>query len=170
MKKESHTGFRNGKLFCFNCGTFQDFVTMPVFMATDFLKSFEKHHKNCQKTWIEPVNETNGKTEYENENWWMIHGEQGISSKTMFNHLSDRNRVQISYNECHPLDPDDFRRCYLLLKAVPQFKAKLDRLKPLSEVWANLIENWDRLTEMLEEQMATKKENGMYEFMKTLIY
>jgi hypothetical protein len=41
-------------------------------------------------------------------------------------------------------------------------------LKPASKTWENLVENWDKLTEMLKEQMQTKKPNGMYEFMKQL--
>ena len=88
MKKESHTGFRNEKLFCYHCGESQ---TMPVpihiEIATAMMKAFEKIHKNCKKTWVEPVNDPEGKGELENERWWIANGEHGISSKTMFNRL-----------------------------------------------------------------------------------
>ena len=166
-KKQSHTGFRNGDLFCFHCGTSQKMPPMPIQLASDFFKSFDKLHRNCQKTWQEPVNEPNGKTETENANWWAVHGEHGVSSKTMFRYLCDNVIVPLQY-ESHPHDPDDFRRCYLLLKAVPQFRSKLGRMKNVSPTWSRLVDNWDKLTEMLEEQMQTKKPNGMYEFMQKL--
>lgn len=168
-KKKDNTGFRNGDLFCFNCGqAYKMNLPQPVDMATAIMKQFSKSHKDCPPTWIEPVNEGNTKTELENCSWWLINGEHGISSKTMFKYLDDNNLPVQIQSECHPLDPDDFRRCYLLLKAVPQFKDKLYRLKTISKTWSNLVDNWDRLTEMLEEQMRTKSKNGMYDFMDSL--
>ncbi|MFA5299915.1 MAG: hypothetical protein WC389_17150 [Lutibacter sp.] len=168
MKKEKHTGFRNEKLFCFHCGESQVMpVPIRIEMATAIMKAFEKLHRNCEKTWIEPVNDPYSKTEMENERWWMVHGEHGISSKTIFNHLSSFNRLENKY-EGFPHDPSDFRRCYLLLKACPHFKTRLHRMKTVNPTWANLIDNWDRLTEMLEEQIKTRQPNGMYEFMNSL--
>jgi len=169
----SKTGFRNGDLFCFNCGTSQKMpLPMPVQLATDFMKSFEKLHKDCEKTWTEPKNETSEKSEIENALWWLKNGEQGISSKTMFKYLSDDNIPLNINSESHPLDPDDFKRCYKLLKAVPQFKVKLGRMRNISTTWANLVDNWDKLTEMYEENVRTEWKNykkiGMYEFMKSL--
>ena len=73
----------------------------------------------------------------------------------------------------HPYDPDDFSRCYKLLQAVPEWKIELHKLKLLSKEWDNLVENWDKLTEMFEENQRTGWQNskkiGMYEFMQTLI-
>jgi hypothetical protein len=139
------------------------------------MMGFAKVHKDCKKTWVEPVNIPNGKTEFENANWWLNNGEQGTSSKTMFEYLNDNFHFHIQHKS-HPYDPDDFRRCYLLLKAVPQFIPKLGRMKSVSTAWSNLVDNWDKLTEMLEEQMMyiekgdrKKASNGMYEFMQTLI-
>jgi hypothetical protein len=74
----------------------------------------------------------------------------------------------MSFPKYPPADPDDFRRCYLLIKAVPQWKERLVELKSLSETWSKLVDNWDKLTEMLEEQMRTRKANGMYELMNSL--
>ena len=88
-------------------------------------------------------------------------------SKTMLNHILGKEVIQNPY-QSPPSDPDDFKRCYLLLKAVPQLKTDLHKLKALSPTWSNLVDNWDKLTEMLEEQLRTKKANGMYEFMKSL--
>jgi hypothetical protein len=173
MRKQD-TGFRNEDLFCFNCGTAQK-IPMPIDMrlAADFMKSFAKIHKNCPKTWTEPIPETKEQTEYECATWWAGNGEHGISSKTMFNHLAGGtvSRLQ-NLHEGYPSDPDDFKRCYKLLQAVPQWKNRLNELKPLSPVWSNLVDNWDKLTEMYEqnerENWKNYKKIGMYEFMKDL--
>jgi hypothetical protein len=169
MKKESHTGIRNEKLFCFHCGTSQVMpVPMPVYIATAMIKAFEKNHRSCKKTWTELVHDPDGKSEWENERWWIANGEHGISSKTMFNILSDDNRIQNLY-QSHPHDPDDFRRCYLLLQSCPHFVGKLQRMRSVSPTWSNLVDNWERLTEMLEWQFQFKKANGMLEFMDSLV-
>jgi len=169
MKKESHTGFRNEKLFCFHCGTSQIVpVPIPIDIATAMMRAFEKIHKNCEKTWTEPVNDPHGKGELQNERWWIENGEHGISSKTMFNILSDDNSIPNDHRS-FPHDPDDFRRCYLLLKACPHFKSKLHRMRSENKTWSNLIDNWDKLTEMLEWQLQYRKANGMYELMQSCV-
>lgn len=170
-KKKSRTGFRNGNLFCFNCGAEYDMhYPQPIDMAAAMMKQFGKTHLNCEKTWEEPVNIVTGKSENENAVWWLRNGEQGLSSKAMFRRLYPDLPLQTdrySYDN-HPCDPDDFRRCYLLVKAVPQITQRLYELKTLSPVWSNLVDNWAKLTEMLEDLMKVKKDNGMYDFMKTL--
>ena len=49
----------------------------------------------------------------------------------------------------------------------------INELKELSPEWANLVDNWDKLTEMYEENVRmewkTYKRIGMYDFMQTLI-
>ncbi len=143
---------------------------MRLGMTTAIMKQFEKDHKLCNKTWVEPVNENpETKSETENSIWWSLNGEHGLSSKTIFNRLCMPPVKHLPLtNETHPSDPDDFRRCYLLLKSVPQWKDKLYKLKNLNNPWDKLIENWDKLTELLEEQILFGKENGMYDFMKSL--
>lgn len=174
-KIKSHTGFRNGDLFCFNCGSsYKMNLPQLVDMASAMMKQFGKSHKGCIKTWVEPVSETNGKTEEENANWWAENGEHGVSSKTMFNHLSKSLQVLGLKNhyQGHPSDPDDFKRCYKLLQAVPQWKARLNELKTISSVWVKLVDNWDKLTEMYEQNVREDWNNykkvGMYEFMESL--
>lgn len=168
-KKKANTGFRNNSLFCFSCGdSYKINYPQPINMMTAIMKEFEKTHKSCEQTWKEPVNEV-GKTEEENCMWWMAYGEHGLSSKTIFNTLKpDSIRKLENSFDCPPSDSDDFRRCHLLIEAIPQFRDKLDQLRVISEVWNNLVENWDKITEMLLEQIEKKKSNGLYEFMKTL--
>ena len=72
MKKSSgHTGFRNGKLFCFNCGESYDLhYPQPVDMATAMMKQFSKTHSHCSPVWKEPVNDQpETKNEIQNAMW-----------------------------------------------------------------------------------------------------
>ena len=175
-KTKGKTGFRNGELFCFNCGgSYKIPFPQPVSMAGALMEQFVKDHDNCEPTWKEPVNEAQEKSEVENANWWAENGEHGVSSKTMFNHLSRTLQVRRLKNSdpCTPYDPDDFKRCYKLLQAVPQWKERLHELKPLSKAWSNLVDNWDKLTEMYEQNVQEDWKNykkiGMYEFMEKLL-
>ena len=54
----------------------------------------------------------------------------------------------------HPHDPDDFSRCYKLLEAVPEWKILVPGLAVLSKEWKALSENWDKLTEMYEQNVC----------------
>ncbi|CCH01938.1 hypothetical protein FAES_3932 [Fibrella aestuarina BUZ 2] len=167
-KVTPHTGLRNGGLFCFHCGMAETLpypLLVPQMLAIS--KDFEKRHKHCKKTWTEPVNTPEGKTERENVTWWLTNGEHGSSSKTMLYYLADGDPVTPRSHQ-HPLDPDDFRRGHLLLEAVPQLREKLDRMRGVSPVWNNLVEHWPRLTQLLLEQLQTRQDNGMYNLMKTL--
>lgn len=176
-KVKGHTGFRNGDLFCFNCGTsYKMNLPQPVTIASAIMKQFAEDHKNCIKTWTEPLNKGNEKTEEQNANWWAENGEHGLSSKTIFNRLCTtigvRRLPMGSWGETTPSDPDDFKRCYKLLQAVPQWKAKLHLMKEVSPVWARLVDNWDKLTEMYEQNVREDWKNykkiGMYEFLESL--
>jgi hypothetical protein len=171
-KNQGTTGFRNGDLFCFNCGTAYNMnLPQPVTMASAMMIQFEIDHKDCLKTWTEPIADGNdGKSMIENMQWWRTHGEQGVSSKTMFKYIGG---IDITGGrESHPHDPDDFKRCYKLLQAIPQFKQNLHLMKEVSPVWSKLVDNWDKLTEMYEQNVKEDWKNykkiGMYEFMDSL--
>lgn len=161
--------YRNSNLFCTNCGG-EFIVKYPVAVA-DMLKKSEAFtllHSDCLPTWIEPkVDQSKDVTE--KAMWWIANGETGMSSKTMWNCLMGNSKFPVN----HPYDPDDFSRCWKLLEAVPEWKTELHKLKPLSRAWSNLVDNWDKLTAMYEqnkkEQWKNSKQIGMYEFMGTLI-
>lgn len=163
------TTIRNGDLFCLNCGgNFKLQYPMPVDEMSEKTMSFNRLHEDCKKTWTEPEADQT-KPVYEKSMFWFNNGERGNSSETMWNCLMNNDNYPIN----HPYDPDDFSRCYKLLLFVPEWKNELHRLKPLSNQWSNLVDNWDKLTDMYEENKRTDwknhKEIGMYELMKTLI-
>lgn len=163
------TIIRNQKLFCTCCGG--EYTIQYPINTSDYSKkieSFSELHKDCPQTWVEPKADQT-KSAHTKAIWWISNGERGMSSETMWNCLMGNKDFPIN----HPYDPDDFKRCYRLLEAVPEWKNDLIKLKSLSKAWFNLVENWDKLTEMYEENVRTEwknyKEIGMYEFMQTLI-
>lgn len=164
--RKDHTTIRNGCLFCTHCGASLPMVLpMQVDQLAYVMKKFSKEHKNCLKTW-EPEQPNQSWPWHEKAVFWWYKGEHGTSSVAMWYVLGDRKDLCRDFS--HPVDPDDFRRCYLLLEMVPEWKEKLHLMSELSPVWSNLVDNWEKLTCMLEEQMQTHKTNGMYEFMKSL--
>lgn len=165
-QKEEHCTIKNGDLLCTHCGGgFHIAYPIDPRMLSGIIKAFREIHITCEKTWVPPVVDQS-LTEKEKANWWLMFGERGVSSETIFQTIFGGQILQ--RGGCHPLDPDDFRRCYLLLQAIPEWKSKLHLMKVVSPVWEKLVDNWDVLTEMLEEQLATGKANGMYEKMKSL--
>ena len=171
MEKEVNTELRNSTLICLNCGSkYQIKLPIGIKEMTKKIDSFNSLHDDCEKTWEEPKVDQSKEVE-EKAMWWIANGFVGMSSKTMWNCFMNNSKFPIN----HPYDPDDFSRCYKLLEAVPEWKEKsnMRKLKKLSEPWNNLVDNWDKLTEMYEknvkENWKNSKEIGMYEFMQTLI-
>lgn len=171
-QKLEHTTIRNEKLFCLNCGGQHPLgMPIPIKEMTNKIDAFNVLHKDCVKTWNEPVADINGKTLEENKSWWLLHGEHGISSKNMFAVLSG-GYSKSDGKLMTPSDPSDFNRCSKLLQAIPQWKNELNKLKQVSETWSKLVDNWDKLETMLVEAKVLWSQNKgaseMYQFMKEL--
>jgi hypothetical protein len=99
---------------------------------------------------------------------WLANGEHGISSKTLFSVLSGLN-IMAGWGYCHPLDGDDFRRCYLLIESCPRWKDELPKMMQVSPQWSEVVDNWDKLSDYLRQsQTSMEKATEMYEFMKEI--
>lgn len=168
-KSNGHAGFRNGKLFCFNCGQAFDIqLPQPARFAADLMLLFDKHHKHCEKTWKEPEPMMSW-DEKTRADFWFNHGEQGTSSQTIYQIMTSKNIHGFILD--HPYDPDDFRRCYGLLKMVPEWKGRIDEMRKVSPVWNRLVDHWDKLTEMFEASLKSKDQDAseMFELMQKII-
>lgn len=165
-KNTEHVTFRNQDLFCSHCGSRQK-VAYPVEIdvMSAMLKAFAKSHADCEKTWVEPVAKP-GLSVAQRAHFWWSDGERGMSSETIYSVMTHEG---MPVGRSHPHDPDDFRRCYLLLKLIPEWRERIADMKQVSKAWANLADNWGALTGMLEEMMAGKKSSAMHDFMQTLI-
>lgn len=159
----SHCVYRNSNLFCTHCGQ-EHVINYPIAISENIsaINAFDKLHKNCKKTWVQPEPDMT-QSVIERAAWWCKYGEHGTSSKTIWCVMTEGNtgdfkfdyeylkRVMIPPPQYgHPSDPDDFRRCYLLLKAIPEWRKELDKMKRISPVWNKLVENWGYLTNYYE--------------------
>jgi len=90
---------------------------------------------------------------------WLANGERGTSSNTICSHLSGMDCVG-KWGGSHPLDPDDFRRCRLLLNQVPEFHARIGELRKISPVWDRLVSNWADLCDMMDSEFPAWREGG----------
>lgn len=98
---------------------------------------------------------------------WIVEGEVGISSKTMWVALMD---VETTHNNRGfyfdiPYDPDDFSRCYQLVKDCEVTKEDLKKVEVRFPWWKPFIKNWDKLVEMYESKDFT----SLYKFMQSLV-
>lgn len=175
-RKGDHIVMRNGHPFCTHCGqTYLVNLPAPIPVVTGAWNGFIKVHANCKKTWTEPVPDLTQDIPTR-VLWWYENGERGVSAETLLANfitvqgnlaaMKIKKRPRSEWG--HPHDPSDFGRCHKLLEALPELREHLDQMKDVSRVWSNLVDNWDKLTAMLQEQLTTGKRNGMYEFMKEL--
>lgn len=94
---------------------------------------------------------------------WIAGCDTGISSKTIFFTLTGRPYLG-EFRPDVPHDPDDFGRCYRLLKKIPEWRSRLPEVAQKYPEWSGLVDHWDELTEMFERENW----HPMYEKMQEL--
>lgn len=102
---------------------------------------------------------------------WIIKGEVGVSSKTMWAVLKGIE-VNDTFGD-KPYDPADFGRCYKFAKQCGLTNDDLNKISTILPYWEPYIKNWGKLCEMYEENennnWTNYEEIGMYEFMQLLL-
>jgi len=88
---------------------------------------------------------------------WIREGNRGISSETIFEVLADHPLLEndhVFHNVPH--DPSDFYRCHTLLKCIPEFNGKLNRVAKVYPHWQVYADNWDLLESLLNTELKRK--------------
>lgn len=88
---------------------------------------------------------------------WLKFGARGVSSETIFGHLTG---LPLTARPRAPLDPSDLRRCRLLLEHVPAFRAELNRMNEVSKHWAALVARWDEICVLMDEEAPDWRNEG----------
>jgi hypothetical protein len=96
---------------------------------------------------------------------WFGKGEVGESSKCMALALTG-HPFKTAF-PVYPCDPDDFNRCYKLLKAVPELRSRLTWMKDVNGYWKALVAHWDEVEESLIGEIG---ENGAKSHKAPLTY
>lgn len=69
----------------------------------------------------------------------------------------------------HPHDPADFGRCLTLLAAAPDLRQRLPMMANESKEWAALVNHWDELENLYNEELPTGNAPKLYNKMRELL-
>ena len=106
---------------------------------------------------------------------WLAVGERGSSSDTMFATLTGIVPVDAKRDaKAYPHDPDDLRRCRLLLDQVPELTVDVEKLSAISPIWARIAGAWDTLCETMDDESPQWRDGGgkghrTYELLNELV-
>ena len=140
-------GGKAGELgWCMRCGVGLAFLgPMSLYLAASYMKAFAHHHAHCQDVgYQEPVPKT--------QEEWVRSRDVGVSSGTIYAAASG----QLSPYPAHfdvPHDPEDFGRCYRLLKLFPEMREHLAKTVYLCLKWKPFVDAWDELTSIYERAL-----------------
>jgi hypothetical protein len=73
---------------------------------------------------------------------WANGGDSGLSSKALVQKITGAKLLAGSNERRHPLDPDDFGRCYRVLRRFPELRDGLHLAAELSPEWERLVGAW----------------------------
>ena len=74
----------------------------------------------------------------------------------------------IPRRKSYPLDPSDLSRCIKLLERAPEMRNYLHKMKAISPIWAKLVEYWDEVERLFNEEKGSGRYYKTYQLMKKL--
>lgn len=78
---------------------------------------------------------------------WLLGHDTGVSSKVIWQVMMGAGKLA-DWNACTPSDPDDFGRCYRLLRHFPHWLSRTDEVAHHYPAWKPMIDAWNELTAM----------------------
>lgn len=108
---------------------------------------------------------------------WLASGERGLSSETIFQHLTGIKVMKGHWESRYPItpsDPADLRRCRLLLEQVPELEPQFrERMASASKEWTALVREWDAICETMDKEAPEWRTKGQsapktYQAMKAI--
>ena len=100
---------------------------------------------------------------------WLLGCDTGTSSKTICAVMVGEKTPY--YCGDVPGDPDDFGRCYRLLKLIPTWRDRLQEVADRKKEWGPLVREWALLERMYEQERTGLgcTPNMLYKAMQELI-
>ncbi|MBE3065154.1 MAG: hypothetical protein IMZ54_12320 [Acidobacteria bacterium] len=99
---------------------------------------------------------------------WLRGTDTGISSRTIVATLAAHPAAADLCGKGYPYDPDDFGRCYRLLKKIPEWRPRIFEMAPVSRQWEALVSHWAELEALYEEESPSGACPKLYARMKEL--
>jgi len=97
---------------------------------------------------------------------WVGNGDTGTSSLTIWAVLMKRVSPH-GYLDA-PHDPDDFGRCYRLLRIMPSWRARLSEVASACQAWGPMVDHWDELVGLWEREKPSGYCPDLYDRMQIL--
>lgn len=154
-------GGKTGELaHCTRCGVGLELkMPQPIPVVIAASNAFVKMHLHCKEgQHQEPKATTPGE--------WFRGRDTGTSSFTIFFVMTGTYIPRGNYDVPH--DPADFGRCYRLLNLFPKWKTRMPEVAVRFPEWRRLVERWDELTKLYEEESPAKTAPKLYARMKEL--
>lgn len=135
---------------------------MAIAVAAAAMKAFVKVHLRCLPgEYIEKIPQTPEE--------WAAGRDTGTSSLTIYSLITGQPSPRDGDGFCTPLDPDDFGRCYRLLKLFPAWREQLGKVVERCPEWGPLVDHWDELTELYEAELGSGLAPRLYKRMQELL-
>lgn len=170
---------QGGALFCLRCAqSYTPNLPAPVEVVTAVSKAFERTHRRCRP---DPAGDAchfcreRGHDPHEcpktlptTPEEWLRGPDTGTSSKTICGVMIGNRYVHGNVHHGPPRDPDDFGRCYRLLRAFADWRPRLPEVAAAYPEWAGLVAAWDEFTALYEEERPSGKAPRLWERMREL--
>lgn len=106
------------------------------------------------------------------QNEWIINGETGISSKTMWAAINGVTLKGVEYpkniNFDVPYDPSDFNRCLKYVEDTGITKEQLQTVKEVFPWWAPFIDNWEKIVEIFKSELHLRSMHKTFDYIQEL--
>ena len=157
-----HVSIIRGGLFgCRNCGGTYEPGEQPVGAWSALATWFEGEHADCEPGGADPHNDWTTADE------WARSWDVGISSATIWSVLTGRPSPLGTYDV--PRDPGDIGRCFRLLDKLPAWRERLDAVAHRFPKWRPLVDHWDELRALYDEEVASGTAPKLYDRMQALL-
>jgi hypothetical protein len=158
----------NGRALCQRCGEshpFNELMPMPMPVVLKLMEGYAEVHQHCKPgtvTYSLPV--PSGGTIEQRAQRWIENGHRGMSSETIYGHMTGRS---ICRHPSPPWDPSDFGRCRELLDLIPEWRARIAEMATVHG-WERLALAWDELDAFWNEECTKKMAPKLYARMQEL--
>ena len=99
---------------------------------------------------------------------WLASDDTGMSSKYLAGVLAGGVSAPIS-EFAYPHDPSDFGRCYRMLRACPELRAKIAVMGTMKNPWPQLYAAWSELEQLYEAESPSGTAPKLYARMQQII-
>lgn len=84
---------------------------------------------------------------------WLSSDDVGSSALALFFHLTGIEPPGYSDQAAHPYDLADFRRCRLVIEALPGYEPDFQKMASVSEEWASLVSDWSLICSSMDHEV-----------------